>query len=555
MIVTLNNTPAEFKEVEDLRLVIDYNNNNLLSLSPNTLTFVRESNKQIKDWITNWSAAALMPMRLSLQGVSLDYLLDFPASLHMTNYEASVTVKRRLSADSFKAQSDALVFSRLSWYKTDFREVEFQLVDIDKANKNIMLLFMLLFTTQTTISGVLEASKNIQAVVKAATPVGIPPAPDWGAIIVAAMQLLASLGYIAASIAALIKIFKEFIQSIYPKTRRYKCATVLTLIKKGVEYLGYTLSSTLLSSMPELVIIPVPARRDGGAIRSMFLEETLASTTGYPTAHDTTPTLGSLINAITSMFNAEVRVLSGVVHIEKRSTLMAQASPLMTSFNDKEVLTSACTLNSSDWFKRLVIKYSTDTADITTLDDADNSIAEASTELLNSPHSEADGLSGYVELNIPFARASRKKELNGFESILRESARIIDNFLNTNLTQRIESRKGVMQLSGLYYGVTKVAYLSGSRLSDNSDTMIGAAALMKHHEDRFVENNTQQQYAGMVLPMSESEFLGLLQNNFKILPDGSTCEVVKAVWSPLSGRCEVDYNKFINNNNILTQWS
>ena len=72
-------------------------------------------------------------------------------------------------------------------------------------------------------------------------------------------------------------------------------------------------------SIPQLTILPVPLKEEQKSIfTNLFSLNNGSFTKGYPTARDTTPTLGRLIDAIEQMFNAKMRVVNSVVYLERR---------------------------------------------------------------------------------------------------------------------------------------------------------------------------------------------------------------------------------------------
>src|SRR5690606_31936180 len=224
---------------------------------------------------------------------------------------------------------------------------------------------------------------------------------------------------------------------------------------------------------------------------------------------------------------------------------MSQAQPFTdTSFNIQNDIEDVYTINSHDQFKRLVVKYATDPMDFNTYDDTVGTLSEVSSEPINTLGKPYELFREYVELNIPFARGTRKNELNWFEKSVREVAKAFDAFLSTSFVSKIDSRKGCLQISDLYFTSTKLLYVSGTKLVENQNAYIGTEKIMEYHSDRFIENNQKRKYTGMSLRMTESDFFGLSANNYVLL-NGKMAEIEKVTWSENDHVAEVDISVYM----------
>ena len=138
---------------------------------------------------------------------------------------------------------------------------------------------------------------------------------DTGDVIVAVLKAVARLVYFAAILVALIQLATKLYALLFPPKYKLKGCKVKELISKGCQYLGYSFESSLLNSIPQLTLLPVPLVKDRRSIFQYLPEELDAPfNKGVPSASDTTPTLGSLIDAMMLMFNARVKVNNGVEH-------------------------------------------------------------------------------------------------------------------------------------------------------------------------------------------------------------------------------------------------
>jgi hypothetical protein len=115
---------------------------------------------------------------------------------------------------------------------------------------------------------------------------------------------------------------------LVPTIRQFKASTVLELINKGCTKLGYTFQSSLVNS--KLAILPVPlANNKPSVFEYLSSGDSTFYTKGYPTALDSTPTLGNLMDFVKNYYNADLSVIGSVVKLEQH-TQTPSRPPLRT---------------------------------------------------------------------------------------------------------------------------------------------------------------------------------------------------------------------------------
>lgn len=541
-------TPLNHKEIT-YTFNYDTGDNKLLEIEPDILIFVNDDMKRIQTWRATWGDYIGMPLTVKYSnGLTVEYILDFSDGLEVKTNSLAVKIRRLKGYDHFKARADGMAFNYpgLIWSTGDFRTVDFLVVEKDLATKSISLLLMIFVLGKETVDSISKLSENVESLIQASTPTaGVPPSIVTGAVISAAIRVVLNIAYTVTLIAMLTKLIKDLVELIFPPIRQYYCIQYKHLIEKACNFLGYQLQSNILNQLSGLTVLPQPIRGSGGFFKEMFFAATLAQTKGYPTAGDSIPTLGTAIDTFCRIFNCEMRVNNNTVIIEPRSYFMSQAQPFPdTSFNLQGETEDVYTINSHDQFKRLVVKYNTDPMDFNTYDDTVGTLSEVSSEPINTLGKPYELFREYVELNIPFARGTRKNELNWFEKSVREVAKAFDKFLSTSFVSKIDSRKGCLQISDLYFSATKLLYLSGTKLVENQNLYIGTEKIVEYHADRFIENNQKRKYTGMPLRMTESVFFGLSANNYVLL-NGKTAEIEKVSWSENDHVAEVDLSVYM----------
>lgn len=519
-----------------------------LELSVDTLEFVREDRQAIKSWIETYGYFVGMPLDIKYSnGTIIKYLLDFQdPAFREKERSYKVKLKRFKGMDNFFDNADGMSFGLVNWNANDFSLVDYVIIPEEQPTYYISLMLATFALSQELAKAIDEIQQSIADIVKASVPVGLPvPAPDFGAIIVAAIKLAARVAYAIFIVIALVKLLTEIINIIFPVIRQFKAIRVKKLFEKSANFLGYTLSSTLLNALTPLTILPVPLKQKQP---SWFLElvapNSLAYTNGYPSSRDSVQTLGQLITALENTFNAKIIVQNGVITFEQEMFFSQTPNTgLLSAFNIQEQLQSEHSLNSNEIFKRLVVQFQTDPTDFNTFDDTFQSLFEVSSEVLNSPNRASELIKGYDLVNIPFARGTNKGSLNFLERSAKTLASAVDLFCGSNLVAKVNSRRNVMQISSQYFSVTKLVWMNGTRLHQEQTNFIGAQAIaLNYWYSRFIDVNQKNVYEAMPVAMTENELFSILDNNFITLDDGQVAEIVNVQWSELQAKAIVNYN-------------
>lgn len=547
----LNGSECNPLNREEINYVLDFSPRSRrdLELSVDTLRFTTVDADVIDTWRNTYGDYVGMPLDVQYSnGTVVRYLLDFsdPATV-FRDRDHSVKLIRYRGFDNFFDKAEGLSFGRVDWAASDFQDVDYVIVPDNQFAYIISISIATFSLAQELSKAIQEIAEGIADVVKAAIPVGLPiPAPDWGAIVVAAIKLAARIAYALFIAVALIKLATELLNLLFPKIRQLKGIKLRRLIEKGCLHEGYTLQSTLLDELDDVVVLPVPLRaKDPTLWKEIFQPLSLAYTNGYPSVRDTIPTLGKAINFLEKELNGEVRVQNGVVQIELEQFYEQQASTTMSeAFNLQGALQDERTINSDEIFKRLTILYQVDPSDINTFDDSRKSLFESSSEIQNSPGPAYETVKKAQRVDMPFARGTRKGSLTPLEELARVFAKAIDLFAGTNLEAKVAARKDVMQISTQYFGVTKLLRMNGTKLHPDQNAKLGAEAIAQTYwEQKLIENNQKNRKKGMPLELTESEFFNYQANNYLNLNNGGTVKITRVHWNDNTNMSEIDFEK------------
>lgn len=546
----LNSVECNPSNRDEIEYIFDFSNRKEreLELSVDALRFVEADRDAIKTWRAQYGDYVGMPLSIEYSnGYVIDYLLDF-ADPSFREDDISITCKvvRFKGTDNFYDNAEGLTFGSISWQSSDFVDVDYVVVPSNQFSYFISLSLATFSLAQELAKAIQEIQEGIADLVKATVPVGLPPAPDWGAIAVAAIKLAARIAYTIFIIIALIKVGTELLNLIFPKIRQFKAIKLKRLIERCCEELNFTLESSLLNSLEPATILPVPLKeKDPSLWKQLFAPLSLAYTNGYPSGRDTVQTLGNALDVMEEVFNAETSVdpINSIVRIELEEYYEQNAvNGMPIALNMQDSLLSENSHNSDEIFKRLVANFAVDPNDINTFDDTAKSLYEVSSEAINSPSINHELIRRYDRVGIPFARGTRKGSLTFVEQAAKQLAKALDLFTGGNLSAKIEARKDVMQVSDQYFGVTKLLWMNGTRLHSDQNAYIGADVIVNtYHSSRFIENNQKKVVKDMPYASTEEEIFNILLNNYVNLQNGSVAKITSLNWSPKGNVAGVDY--------------
>lgn len=508
-----------------------------LELSADKLIMKREAVDVIRAWLAVNGPIHGIPLQIiSNSGVVLEYYVDLMDRVTYKDYSIEVPIKRRKGKDQFFDNADGTSFELMASKGTIFSLVDVPYIIVkDNAVELALTLGVSIYVlTKDLVDQIVAFSETITQIIDAVTPqTGTGVTYSIGQIATLIIKALVQLVIIGLLLTALIKMSQQFFELIFPKVRYFQACKVKELIQKGCVFLGYSLSSNLLDSISNATILPVPLVKDKGSFWD-FIENDLnfAYTKGYPTAQDTTPTLGSLIRAIETQYNAKTRVVNGVVEIERRDHwINIIQNQVVPALNLQEERQNGFMYNTEEAWKRSYIHYRTDPSDLNTLDFFDPTDAEYSTEPTNIPNADLVLIKGSNDIPIPFALGIRKNKLNWIENLAKEFFEVVDEVAAafggaTNYSGTIANRVGVLQISQQFYTVTKFLWTIGGKQPENYEQSISAPVIYNgYHVIDEINNNDYEIFEDAPVAMNEENFVNLVNYNYAEI-DGKNCEIL-----------------------------
>jgi len=231
--------------------------------------------------------------------------------------------------------------------------------------------------------------------------------------------------YLVTLIASLIKLIKDIIQLLIQPVKYHACMSVKTLVEKGCQHLGLTLSSSILSSgiYSKAYIMPEKFKNPVNFDDNRILGFTTAQKTqqeGYYKG-----TFGNLLRGLKEQFNAKIYIKNNVLYFDRLDANLTPPQYVLPDIYQPEYKTNA------DEFKaNYYIVYQTDTIDKNTLQEYEGTAHQVIFNPNISQNSDLVMMKGLEEVRIPFALAKRKTDLTIPEKIVKAFLDVLSAIVN-----------------------------------------------------------------------------------------------------------------------------
>jgi hypothetical protein len=147
--------------------------------------------------------------------------------------------------------------------------------------------------------------------------------------------------YIITLIAALVRLLQDIITTLIQPVKYHACMSVQTLVSKGCQNLGLTLSSSILTSgiFANAYIMPEKSSNPVDLTDNRILGFTTANKTiqeGYYKG-----TFGNLLRALKDQFNAKIYIKNNVLYFERIDFNLTPAQYVLPDIKQLEYKTNA----------------------------------------------------------------------------------------------------------------------------------------------------------------------------------------------------------------------
>ena len=570
MIHYLNNIEITPRNGLEIGVISDFSGNpEILSLNTDTIILPREGKDIIDQHIASVGVFQAIPYKVTMEGgVTLEYYVDLIEGMKVRQHEIEISIVRRGYLDDFRTQAAGLSFEYMASKGVDFkvRRVPYFIVKDNQLEQTLQLGIVAYIMAKELIQAVKDTANAIADVQMAAIPsftlAGVPVV-NTGAIVAASLKAAAQIIYTAAVLVAVIKLGGQLLATLFPPKRNLGGVRFIDLLKEACNFMGYSFQSATIS--PKWVFVGVPLVRDADSIFDKVVSAVSpAYNKGYPTASDTTPTLGTFIEALETMFNARLIVRNNQVRLERRDWLNTQAMtnvvPALSLQSQRDDEYSYMTNNGEVW-KRYYIHYQTDFTDLHTCEGEVYGAhdAEYSTEpLFPVTDPQLNLIRGLNDVNIPFALARRKDKLTIVEVLAKGVLAVVDAITGvfgggTSFVAQINSRKDAIRISQQYFSISKVMYATVGEFvvysfvqrPDYLNFCSADALWDNFHQINAIQQNDWILREGVRVRLTAQDFVTLQSNNF-VDVDGVLVEILKVEWIDEKSLAVISYRTRAN---------
>jgi hypothetical protein len=531
-------------------------NPNELELSTDSVILPREGMELIVNHVQTTGVFEGIPYRVEIDpGVTINYYVDLTENFTVRQNEVEVTLKKRKGYDNFKDRAEGTTFELMLSEGVVFNtfNVPYFVIQDDQLTKGITLLISTYIMTREVIDAGKELFDATKVLIKATVPVGLPiPGPDWGAIIIAFLDVVFKLTYFALVLVALTTLLIKLFVLVFPPKRNLLGCKFKELAQKSCQYLGFNFQSTILDIESNLTMLPVPLIKNRKSIFEFLPDEfTAPFNKGVPTSSDVVQTIWGFLESLELMFNAKIRVFNEIVYLERRDYWQnLTTSQLLPALNIQADRDEGYTFNTAEIWKRYYIHYTNDFTDLHSIDGEvyDVNAVEYSTEALNVTNSDLVSIKGLSEVNIPYALGARKSKLNWLEKIGKGFFEVVDAVTGifgggTNYGPTIGERKDCLKISSNYFSVTKILWTVNGKQPSNYLQIINANAIwQKYHYINQIQLNGWIIKQTARVNLTGQQFVNLLGNNYATINE-LDCEILEIEYFDESKETVITYKE------------
>lgn len=398
--------------------------------------------------------------------------------------------------------------------KGDYEDVKY-LVEDDIDYIELAIIFLCIYVLAKEIAeAVKRLAKNIADLV---AHIAGGASGTLAAVVWLAAVIIIDLIYVYAMILEILDLINQVIETFISPIRTHKAMTLKTLLKKAVSFKGYSFD-TNISDMSKIVLLPSKPQ-DGEELK-----------VGIPKPSDYGYNCSEMFEVCLKMFNARLAIIDGTVYFR---SLNDEWWVKQSTYVKPTTLYETKRYNTEDIYSNFLVNFQTDVSDMWT----SRNYAGTMHGVNISPKSieEKDNVlvSNFYDVDIPYALGNRKNELNTVEKALLVLAGIAEDILstfgnNTNYTDKIKQRTGMLKVSENIHSVAKLLYWSGGKMPTTHRDKLNAKMLWDNYisERSFVTDNFKRQRAVyenvLIAPFGFDDFLKLIENSYFTTETGET---------------------------------
>jgi len=268
--------------------------------------------------------------------------------------------------------------------------------------------------------------------------------------------------YLITLIAALIKLLKDIIQLIIQPVKYHACMSIETLVSKGCQHLGLTLSSSILTSgiFKKAHIMPEKSQNPVNNTDRRILGFTTPKKTAQEGYYK--GTFGNLLRDVKKIFNGKLYIQNNVLYFERLDANLTPPQYTLIDIYNPEFKT-----NGNEFKANYYITYLTDTIDKNTLQEYEGTSYQVIFKPNFSNNPDLVLMKGLEEVRIPFALAKRKTELTVPEKIVKAFLDVLSAITNGLIAAMNALISGLNSIIGLVNNVIHSLHVVGINVQLN----------------------------------------------------------------------------------------
>lgn len=532
------------------------------SLDIDTVTFVNEEAKAIRDWVLGGLDGSTpgifegMPYaeevyNINEQKIIFEGILDLADEFKDFTPEPKVECKlKKLNGqDNLKTKLESITFGYLESLgkvtDTDYTTVKYQVIKkttfIEILVANITL-FLLIKELQEAIKEAAKAIADVAAHAAGGITGGVAAAIF--AVVVAAIRL----AYLAIIVVSIIDLVRTLVNTILPPLRDAKTIKFDRALEIVSDHLGYSFVSPI-TEFNNLYYLPSNLNLDVLDGKTGIFKKIKGTEKGIPNSTDYGYFASEMFELAQTSFNADKAVISGELHLRakndpwwvKTSTWVAPSHiPPTVQYNTDELIANR------------LLTFQTDITDEWTIDNFQGTNYEVQTDAITTNDERAKTLKGQRTDNINVALGNVKEELTALEKIIFNLAKVADSVTKvlgktTNLAKKVAQKKNTLKISQNDYNKPKLIWLDSSgKVPSNHRQLWSAGALWEKYGswDSFVDNNFNGQkyiYNNVTVPFGFVDFCQLIENSYFTTHNGETAKATELFWKRGEDTAELSY--------------